>query len=85
MAQQVFLMTPKTSPTLGDSKSVIPTANSVYTEGREAYHNGTLRRENPYLTCWAEELDYTWTSADVWTLGWDAEQEKDEQARSTRR
>ena len=64
--------------------TVVPTANTVYLEGRNAYLSGINRKENPYINTFLQELDYVWTSEDVWNLGWDLEEELYEHTRTAR-
>lgn len=63
--------------------SVVPNANAIYLEGREAYKAGISRKSNPYMELFLKEIEYTWTSEDIWNLGWDLEEELNEQSKST--
>ena len=74
MTSVMFTLGKLTQPNIRHIKDVIPTANVVYNEGRDAYKSGISRSSNPYISKFLEELDYTWTSEDVWNLGWDLEE-----------
>ena len=74
-----------------DSETIVPRCNEVYREGREAYKKGVRREDNPYISCFMQEVTYTWTSEDCWNMGWDLELEikceqnrKDSNGTSTR-
>ena len=62
-----------------ESTLVSPLANTVYREGRKAFLDGVARSNNPYREIFMTEIDITWTSEDCWELGWDLEEELNEQ------